>query len=79
MTNKEIDLGEITKRLDIIIYLLIKQTQEKGESTKKDMIAELFEWGLKDHEIAKILGRSRSYVASEITKFKKYKKKDVSK
>lgn len=79
MTNKEINLEEITKRLDIIIYLLIKQTQEKDEATKKEIIADLFEWGLKDFEIAKILGKSRSYVSSEITKFKKSKKKEVTK
>jgi hypothetical protein len=79
VTNKEINLEEITKRLDIIIYLLIKQTQEKDEATKKEIIADLFEWGLKDFEIAKILGKSRSYVSSEITKFKKSKKKEVTK
>lgn len=75
MTKKEIDIDEITKRLDVIIYLLIKQTKEKDETTKKEMIAELFEWGLKDFEIANILGKTRSYVSSEITKLKKGKKK----
>jgi len=75
MADKELNLEQVTKRLDIIIYLLIKETQEKDEATKKEMIAELFEWGLKDFEIAKILGKSRSYVSSEITKFKKDKKK----
>ena len=75
MTNKEINIEEITKRLDVIIYLLIKQTKEKDETTKKEMIAELFEWGLKDFEIASILGKTRSYVSSEITKLKKGKKK----
>jgi len=79
MTNKEIDLEEITKRLDIIIYLLIKQTQEKDEAKKKEMITELFEWGLKDFEIARILGKSRGYVSSVITVYKKSKKKEASK
>jgi len=79
MANKEIDLEEITKRLDTIIYLLIKQTREKDEAKKKEVIAELFELGLKDFEIAKILGKSRGYVSSVITVYKKSKKKEADK
>ena len=77
MVEKESNYEEMTERLDLIIYLLIKQRQEKDEATKKELIGELFEWGLKDFEIAKILGKSRTYIASEITQFKKAKKKQT--
>lgn len=80
MTNKDLNLEDVTKRLDLIIYLLIKQSQEKDKATNREIIGELFEWGLKDLDIAKIFGKSRGYIASEITQLKKSKKKqEVSK
>lgn len=75
MSENELNYGEIRKRLDLMIYLLITKKQANGEATKKEMIIELYEWGLKDYEIADILGKTRSYVSSEITKFKNAKKK----
>ena len=72
--EKSLNTEEITKRLDVIIYLLLKQIQEKG-ATIRQIIKELINIGLKDYEIAKILGRSRSYIASEVTLLKKSKKK----
>lgn len=72
--EKSIETDEITKRLNVIIYLLLKQSQEKGE-TKRQMIKELKDIGLKDKEIAEIFGRSQSYISSELTKLKKSKGK----
>jgi len=74
MANDKLDTSEITKRLDIVIYLLLKQNKEK-DSTTRQTINELSNLGLKYGEIAKILGRSGSYVASELTLLKKLKKK----
>lgn len=72
--EKPLNIEEITKRLDVIIYLLLKQNQEKGATTRQ-IIKELNDIGLKDYEIAKIFGKSRSYIASEVTLLKKSKKK----
>jgi AraC-like DNA-binding protein len=79
MSNKEINLEEITKRIDIIIYLLIKQRLEKETVTNREIISELVDRGLKDIEIANIFGKSRSYIASEITQMKKPKNKKENK
>jgi len=79
MTGKEfMNSEEIAKRLDIIIYLLLKQSLEKGTTTRQ-IIKELNDIGLKDHEIAKIFGKSRSYIASELTLLKKSKTKSFKK
>jgi len=66
---------EVVKRLELIIYLLLKKGEHEGQITKREIIKELSEWGLKDYEIANILGRSRNYVAKEISQLKKSKKK----
>ena len=75
MQNKELNADEIIKRLDIIISLLIKQGDEKENTIKRDTIGYLYDMGLKDYEIAKILSRSRGYIGGEISKFIRPKKK----
>lgn len=75
MQNKELNADEIIKRLDIIISLLIKQREEKENIIKRDTIGYLYDMGLKDYEIAKILAKSRGYIAKEISKFIRPKKK----
>jgi hypothetical protein len=72
--NEEINVEEVTKRLDVIIYLLLEQKRQAGVS-KKQIINELSTLGLKDWEIARILGKTRSYVSSELTQIKKPNKK----
>lgn len=72
--NSEMNIDEVTKRLDIIIYLLLEQKRQAGMSNR-DIIKELTNLGLKDWEIAKILGKTRSYVSSEVTQIKKPNKK----
>jgi len=71
--EKSFDTKEITRRLDVIIYLLLKQTQQEG-TTAKQLIKELADMGLKDFEIARIFGKSRSYISSALTKIKKSSK-----
>lgn len=65
---------DIIKRLDVVIYLLLKQSQEQ-DTTTRQMIKELNDIGLKDYEIAKIFGKSRSYISSELTLLKRLKTK----
>ncbi len=77
MKDKEsLNIGEITKRLDFIIYLLLKQKKQNDEKdiTLRKRIEEINVFGLKDYEIARILGKSRSHVAKELTLIKKQKK-----
>lgn len=74
MSGKDNTDTEITKRLDIIIGLLLRQQKDKNTSNRQT-IKELNDMGLKDFEIARILGRSRSYVASELTQLRKSKGK----
>lgn len=73
--NTETNMEEVTKRLDVIIYLLLEQKRQGGTS-RRDIIEQLTDLGLKDSEIARILGKTRSYVSSEVTLIKKTKKKE---
>jgi DNA-binding CsgD family transcriptional regulator len=59
----------IAKRLDAIIRILLRQT-EVQEMSARGQIQLLEELGLSDAEIARILGRSRGYVASELSKMR---------
>jgi len=63
-------IESIVKRLDVIINLLLKQDAEKGASAR-DHIEQLSLQGMDYKEIAKVFGRSPSYIASELTQIKK--------
>ncbi len=75
--KSQMNMEEVTRRLDVIIYLLLEQKRQAGMSTRH-IIKELTTLGLKDWEVAKILGKTRSYVSSEITLIKKSSKKEGS-
>ena len=64
---------EVIKRLDALIRINLRQSQTQ-EMTARDQINLLNSIGLSYSEIAKILGRSEGYVASEISLGKKKKK-----
>ena len=68
--EKDAGFREIIRRLDVVIYFLLKKDMQEGTSNR-EIIKQLYGLGLKDVEIAGILGRSRSYVASEISLLKK--------
>lgn len=74
--NNAADFQDITRRLNVIIYLLLDKKRSEGKSNR-EIIKELSEFGLKDTEICTMLGKSRSYVASELTQIKKGAKKKV--
>ena len=63
-------IESVTKRLDVIIGLLLKQDAERGKSAR-EQIEQLSLQGMDYKEIARIFGRSPSYIASELTQIKK--------
>ncbi len=69
------DFDDITRRLDAIIRILLRQNQVQ-EMSSGEQIVLLKTAGLTDIEIARFLGRTRSYVSSAatLTKRKKVKK-----
>lgn len=69
MTAEKLETESIIKRLDTIIYILLRHNQLQ-EMTTRGHIALLTSLGLRDIEIAKILGKTRGYVASERSKIK---------
>jgi len=70
MAKKRSDEGASTagieRRLDAIIHILLRQTEVQEMSTRKQ-IEVLDRLGLRDSEIAGILGRTRGYVAGELS------------
>lgn len=78
--NTEDLLINIKKRLDVLIALIIrKEIKENKSITMREIISFLSSLNLKYTEIADILGRSPSYISSEITLVKKGDKKNVKK
>jgi len=71
MEKKDEDGKQIIRRLDAIIHLLVKQQLSRDNESARNTIVGLYSAGLKDSEIASILGRSRGYVASEVSKCSK--------
>lgn len=69
----EKNLEPLIKRLDVLIHLQLKQQAQSGTSTR-EQIGILNSLGLNYNEIATIIGRSGSYVASELTLLKKKKR-----
>jgi len=72
-TNKDkeaADFDGIERRLDAIIHILLRQTEAQEMSTR-DQIGTLSRLGLRDWEIARILCRTRGYVASELSKVRR--------
>lgn len=70
MAKEKDKIDDVLKRLDILIYILLRQ-ESIQEMTGREHIGLLTSLGLRDIEIAGILGKSRGYVASERTKIRK--------
>ena len=73
--DKEKNKGyeDVIKRLDALIRINLRQSQTQ-EMTARDQINLLNSIGLSYSEIARILGKSEGYVASEISINKKKKR-----
>ena len=64
----EVDgLREISRRLDAVIYLLMNLKRFESISAE-DRILELRTLGFSDTEVARIIGRTRGYVASAVSR-----------
>ena len=60
---------EINKRLDALIRISLRHN-ETQELTSREQIEMLRSVGLRDIEIARILGKSRGYISSELNKIR---------
>lgn len=67
-------MNKLTKKLDVMIYLLLDGRRKDGVSAR-DMVKELMDLNLKDTEIASILGKSRSYISKEMSQIRKYRRR----
>lgn len=73
--SKDIDLGPVIRRLDVIINLLFKLSEkEDKEPSAKSKIVMLDSLGLKPSEIAKMVGKSENYVNVQLSLQRKEKK-----
>lgn len=73
----EIHLLNIQKRLDVLISLMIRKELKEKSITMREIIDYLSSLDLGYTEIAKIFGKSPSYIASELTLIKKRGGKNV--
>ena len=64
------NLDEVVNRLDAIIRILLRQNNIQ-EMTTADQIMILNSSGLKGSDIAKIMGKTRSYISSVLSTRKK--------
>lgn len=64
----------ISKRLDVIIRLLLEQQLLEGKMKRNDQLQLMTSAGLNPSEIGKIIGYSGGDVSSQLSKLKKKKK-----
>jgi len=76
MNENANELKEISRRLGIVITLLLKLNQNTGEGmSQRALIAELQKLGMRPVEIANIIGRTSSFVNKELATLKNQKGK----
>ena len=66
----------LLRRLDVLIHFALKRELSTNSLTTREGINILNQLGLSDKEICRILGRSRSYVSSELTQIRKRREKN---
>jgi len=72
----EPQIQEITKRLDVLISLVLQTIQRDGHSISlRGQVNLLSELGLRPVEIAKILGKTQTFVNKELTGLRKIGKR----
>lgn len=69
MTNEE----DITKRLDVLIRLLLEQQLQEGKMKRSEQLTLLDSAGLTPSEIGKILGQVSKDISSQLIRIKKKK------
>lgn len=76
MNENTNELKEISRRLGIVITLLLKLNQNTNEGmSQRALIAELQKLGMRPVEIASIIGRTPSFVNKELATLKNQKGK----
>lgn len=75
MANELGDLSQVTRRLDIIINLLLQmRPKEARKVSMRAKIQELSDMGLSPAEIGEIVGWAPKSVSAELSKMKKAQK-----
>lgn len=69
MTNEQ----DITKRLDVLIRLLLEQQLQEGKMKRNEQLIILESAGLTSGDISKILGRPSKDIASSLNSLRKKK------
>ena len=77
--NEDISQKKITKRLDILISLLLDFASDKGSVSIAQKVERLSALGLAPSEIGEILGKKTNYISAVIHDRKKRVKKKGSK
>lgn len=67
MNEGKSNIGEVTKRLDVVIALLAAIATKDENSTLREKILMLDGFGLRPAEIASILGKTPSHVSKELS------------
>jgi hypothetical protein len=74
--DKTTDTQEITKRLDAVLHVLMESAAPEGKKLPMSKrVKILYEAGLRPTEIARILGKTPTYVNVELTRIKGKSKK----
>jgi hypothetical protein len=73
---EESQLQEVTKRLDVLISLLLQTISHGGHNLSvRDQISMLSELGLRPVEIARTLGKTATFVNKELSMLRKPRKR----
>ena len=63
--------SEISKKLSVVISLLVKIANDNKNITLKEQIENLASFGLSSSEIADIIGKKVGYVSKELSELRK--------
>jgi hypothetical protein len=76
MTDTQVELAEVNKRLGIVIALLLKALPKGNDAMSlRDQIKLLSELGVRPKDIADILGRTQTYIGKELASLRKSRAK----
>ena len=68
------EIAEVSRRLNIVIALLLRSLPSAGESISlREQIHLLSDLGVRPKDIAEILGRTQAYVGKELSSLRKGK------
>lgn len=68
----DVDWEEISKRLGVIIALLLRSISRESDGLSlRDQVKLLSELGMRPKDIAEILGRTQGYVSKELVSLRK--------